>query len=178
MTNIEINQLPLTNVVSGANDYLAIDHSNGDGTFTTKRVVPNLIAGLSPTQTLTAIEFIMGVNGYHILTGLAGYLVSPYTGIINSVTILANISGNISVDIWKCANSAFDAGITHPVSSDSICGGNIPALIGSAIYNNALLSGWNRAFNAGDVFAFNVNSTAGIISQLTLSMSVTKTSTP
>jgi hypothetical protein len=66
MSKIEINQLPLAIAVSGPNDFVAIDHSNGDGTYTTKKVPPNLLAApptfmttgtftLTPNQLLTVV---------------------------------------------------------------------------------------------------------------------------
>ena len=179
MAKTEINQLPLGISVSGANDFIAVDHANGDGTYTTKKVAPSLVAALSPTATLTAIEFIAKANtGYPLNTGLQGYLVAPYSGVINSATLLADHAGTAVLDIWKCNAVTFDAGVTHPVAGDSICAGTPPALVNAAISNNATLASWTTAFNAGDVLAFNVNSTDRKIKALTLSLSVTKTSTP
>ena len=179
MAKIEINQLPLSTVVSGANDYVAVDHSNGDGTYTTKKISPNLIAGLSPTQTLTAIEFITKANtGYPLITGLQGYLVAPYNGVINSATILSDTSGSLVLDIWKCSSISFDAGVTHPVAADSICSATPPTLSSSSISVNTTLTNWTKAFSAGDILAFNINSTDRKITSVTLSLSVTKTSTP
>ena len=178
MSKTEINQLPLAITVSGSNDYLAIDHSNGDGTFTTKRVVPITIAGLAPVQTGTAIEFIVKGSPGHVLgTGLAGYLVAPYGGIINGYAMLADASGSIAVDIWRCSYAQFDAGVTHPVLADSICGGNLPAIVSDVKVQGAA-TGWITAFSPNDVLAYNVYSTSGTISQLTLSLNVTKTTVP
>ena len=179
MAKTEINQLPLSLTVSGPNDFIAVDHANGDGTYTTKKVAPNLVAGLSPTTTLTAIEFIAKANtGYPLNTGLQGYLVAPYSGEINSATLLSDVAGTVALDIWKCSAAVFDAGITHPAAGDSICAGTPPALTNAVLSNNATLAGWATTFNAGDILAFNLNSTDREITSLTLALSVTKTSTP
>lgn len=179
MAKVEINQLPLSTVVSGPNDYIAIDHSNGDGTYTTKKVTPNSVAGLSPVATLTAIEFIAKANtGYPLNPGVQGYLVAPYTGVINSATILGDASGSLVLDIWKCRASAFDAGVTHPVSADSICSATPPTLTNASISKDATLAGWTTAFTAGDILAFSISSTDRKITALTLALSVTKASTP
>jgi hypothetical protein len=175
----EINQQPQSLTISGANDWLVIDHNNGDGTFTTKKVRPNLVAGLSTVTTATALEFIASANvGYPLNTGMQGYLVAPYSGVINSYTLLANISGDLVLDIWKCPAVTFDAGVTHPVSGDSICGGTLLTLSSASIATGATPAAWTADFNAGEILAFNIVSTDRKISQITLALNVTKTSIP
>jgi hypothetical protein len=159
------------------NDLLLISQATGNPSapWVSKRVTINQVAGLSTLTTATAIEFIIKSNpGYAINTGLAGYLVAPFGGNILSATLLANITGSLTVNIWRCSNSQFDAGITHPVAADTICGGSPPAIVSGVIYNSPNVNGWNTAFSPGDVFAFNVDSASGSISQATLSLNVTK----
>jgi hypothetical protein len=179
MANIEINALPLATTVSAVNDFLPLEHSNGDGTYTTKKATPSQVAGLSPTQTVTALEVILQANaGYNLNTGLAGYMIAPYGGTINSVTMVANITGSIVVDVWRCNSSIFDASVTHPVAADSICASAKPTITAGVYYKDAILTGWTKDFTGGDIFAFNVSSTSGSISKVTLSLNVTKTSIP
>ena len=180
MANETISQLPTAITISG-NDLLEISQYTGaPGTgYTSKKISPLLLAGIVPTATVTAIEFIaMGNPGYTLNTGLAGYLVAPYGGTINAATLLANTTGSIVVNIWKCTNAQFDAGLTHPVAGDTICGTAPPTITAGVKYYSTALPGWHTVFNGGDVFAFNVDSTSGSIAQITLSLSVTKTTLP
>ena len=179
MAKTEINQLPLATAVSAQNDFVAVDHSNGDGTYTTKKAVLSQVAGLSPVQTATSLEIVLKANvGYNLNTGLAGYMIAPYGGVINGATLVSNTSGSVVIDIWKCNSSQFDASVTHPVAADSICGSSKPTLTSSVIHKDSTLSGWTTAFTGGDIFAFHVDSTSGSIAQITLSLNVTKTSLP
>ena len=180
MANETISQLPPAIAIS-KNDLLEISQYTGaPGTgYVSKRISPVLIAGISPVATATAIEFVASGNtGYTLNTGLAGYLVAPYGGTINGATLLANRVGSIVVNIWKCTAAQFDAGVTHPVAGDTICGGSPPTITAGVKYFSTALPGWNIIFNGGDVLAFNVDSTSGAISQITLSLSVTKTTLP
>jgi hypothetical protein len=181
VANETISQLPLSININGTKDLLEISRYTGaPGTgYTSMKIPPALIAGLSPITTATAIEFIIGASpGYTLNTGLAGYLTAPYGGTINSASMVASDTGSITVDIWLCTYLQFDAGVTHPVAGDSICGGNPPAITSGVKYTNASLLGWTTAFSAGNVFAFNVSSTSHTISQVTLTLNVTKTTLP
>jgi hypothetical protein len=180
VANETISQLPTAITISG-NDILEISQYTGaPGTgYTSKKISPLLLAGIAPVATITAVEFIAAGNtGYRLNTGLAGYLVAPYGGLIRSVTLLADTTGTIVINIWKCSNAQFDAGITHPVAGDTICGSTPPTITSGVKSLNTSLAGWTTAFSGGDVFAFYVDSTSGTISQITLSISVTKTTLP
>ena len=181
MANETISQLPLAIGIDGANDLLEISQYTGaPGTgYTSKRISPALIAGVSPVATATAIETVIGANpGYTLNTGLAGYLTAPYGGIINSASMIANVTGSVVVDIWMCPYAVFDAGVTHPVVADSITGSTPPTITSGVKYLSTNLSGWTTAFAAGNVLAFNVKSTSGTISKVTLTLNVTKTTLP
>jgi hypothetical protein len=180
MANETISQLPPAIAISG-NDLLEISQYTGaPGTgYTSKKISPILIAGVSPVATATAIEFVATGNvGYTLNTGVAGYLVAPYGGTISAVTLLANTIGSIAISIWKCTNQQFDAGVTHPVAGDTICSAAPPTITVGVKYHDTSLPGWTTVFNGGDVFAFNVDSTSGTIAQITLSLNVTKTTLP
>lgn len=182
MPGESISQIPQQALtVDGLRDVLEISQYTGNPSalYVTRKINPLLLAGLAATTTATAIEFIVKSNpGYQITTGLAGYLVAPYGGIINGYAMLANTAGSISIDIWRCSYAQFDAGITHPAAGDSICGGQPPAIVSGVKAANNVPSGWTVNFNAGDVFAYDVLSTSGSMFQVTLSLNVTKTTIP
>ena len=180
MSGETISSLPQAITINGLTDYTIISQATGNPSapYVSKKANALQFASINPTATVTAIEFIVAANlGYTLNTGLAGYLVAPYSGTIQSATMLANITGSIAVNIWKCSAAQFDAGATHPVAADTICGAAPPTITSGVKYNSTTLPGWTTNFVSGDVFAFNVDSTSGIISQVTLSISVLKTST-
>ena len=91
---------------------------------------------------------------------MRGYIVVDVAQTINQVTMLADQTGSIVIDIWKCTYSAFDAGATHPVVGDSITASDIPAITSATKSQDSSLSGWSTTIAAGSVLAFNVKSVA------------------
>lgn len=121
-------------------------------------------------------EIVVGIDGGGtvITTGLKGYLSVPFDGTITEAKLLANQSGSIVVDIWKCTYAQFDAGATHPVTPGDKITASAPPTISSATKStDTTLSGWTLSFASGDVFAFNVNSVT-TIQRVTLSLKFTK----
>jgi hypothetical protein len=175
-----ISSLPTAVTINGQADYTVVSQATGipGAPYRSVKALASLVAGLNPTTTATAIEYIAGGSGGPLGKGLSGYLVAPYSGTIASVTLLANTMGSIQVNIWRCSANQFDAGATHPVASDSICGSNPPRIVNGVIYTDIGLAGWQKLFNTGDIFAYNIDSTSNVIGQITLSIGVTKTSIP
>lgn len=92
-------------------------------------------------------------NGVVPSTGVKGYWRSPYAGTISKVTIMADVSGNAVVDLWKDVWANYP-----PVDADSITA-SAPVTLSSAIKNeDSTLSGWTTSISAGDVFGFNLDS--------------------
>ena len=129
-----------------------------------------------PTDVLTSsINFVISGGGASIQTGLQGWLQCPFPGTIQSVTLLGDQSGSITVDIWKCTYSAYAPG-THPVAGDSITASAVPAIASSGVkFTDSTLSGWTTTINAGDILAFNVKVAAVNIQTCTIALKVAKT---
>lgn len=140
----------------------------GDGVARISATVPSI-----PAQVLD-IAFVIDGAGAAISTGLKGYLEIPFACTINQVTLLADRSGSIVVDIFKCTYSQFDASSTHPVSGDKITASAPPTISSTTKSQDATLTGWTTSLSAGDILAFNVNS-ATTVQRVTLSLKVTKT---
>ncbi len=122
------------------------------------------------------IMVVIDGGGTTITTGLKGYLVVPFDGTITQATLLADQSGAIVVNVWKCTYAQFDAGSTHPVAGDKITASAPPTISASGTKSqDSTLTGWTAsgAFSAGDVFAFNVDSVTSI-QRVTLSLKYTK----
>ena len=121
------------------------------------------------TQT-TAIGYAIDGGDAAIVTGLlGGSLRVPFSGTINSVTLLADQTGSIVVDIWKDSYASYP-----PTVADSICASAKPTLSSAEKSEDATLTGWTTAIAAGDVLRFNVDS-ATTVQNVTIILKVTKT---
>jgi len=135
----------------------------GDGTYT------NTVAQLATAS----INFVIDGGGSAITTGIKGYIEVPFACTIKQVTLLADQSGAIKIDIWKCSYADYDVS-THPVDADTITGANEPEIAASGVKDqDATLTGWTVAIAAGDILAFNVDSIT-TIERCTLSLKVIK----
>lgn len=117
------------------------------------------------------MEFVIDGGGSAISTGVKGYLTVDFNGFIQQAELLADQSGSIVVNIWKCTYAQFDAGATHPVVGDKITASAPPTISGAVKAQDATLTGWTTSFSAGDVFAFNVDSVA-TVQRVTLALKV------
>jgi Collagen triple helix repeat (20 copies) len=145
--------------------------TNTGATGPTAATGPTGVAG----DGVKGIEFIIDGNSSVISVATKGYIEVPFNCTINQVTLLADVGGAIVVDIWKCTYAQFDAGSTHPVVGDTITAAappTIPATTTKA--QDAVLAGWNKTVNAGDLIAYHVNSCT-TITRCTVSLKVTKT---
>lgn len=113
-----------------------------------------------------AIGITVDGSGYAITTGDKGSIFIPYNATINSVTMIADVSGNCVVDILKSSYS------TYPTAS-SICSTSLPTISGSFKSTDSSLVGWDTNIQSGNVLDFQVLS-ADSITKLTLTMGVTK----
>lgn len=179
MSGESISQIPLqATSINGQTDLLELSQYTGNlsAPYVTKKVLAGLLSG---PVVHTAIEFSIGMNrGYNLDNGFAGYMIAPYAATITAATLIIKPLGTLTLDIWKCSAAQYDAGLTHPVIADTICGGNPLQIVSAASVTNNTLSGWTTAFNSGDIFAFNISGTDGKASSATLCLNVTKTTIP
>lgn len=115
------------------------------------------------TQTLT---FVVDGGGSAITTGSKGYVEVPFDCTINRVTLLADQSGSIVVDIKKVSYASFP-------TTASICASAKPTLSSAQKSQDATLTGWTTAITAGDILEYNVDS-ASTVTRVTVSLRVTK----
>jgi hypothetical protein len=106
----------------------------------------------------TTITFVIDGGGATITTGVKGDIEVPDDLTITRATLLADQSGSIVVDIFKCTYSNYDAGSTHPVSGDKITSSAPPTISSATKAQDSTLTGWTTALSAGDILRFNVNS--------------------
>jgi len=114
------------------------------------------------------ITFIIDGGGSAITTGEKGHLEIPFACTITQVTMLADVSGSIVVDIWKDTYVNFP-----PADVDSITASAPPTISAAQKSQDSTLTGWTTAVAAGDILAFNVDS-AATITRVTISLKVEK----
>lgn len=180
--------VPLSGGVLGNTDDLTEGTTNLY--FTTTRVRSTLLTGLSlvTLQTIAAtdtflqalgylqaqvtaakfstINFVMDGGSAIIATGIKGDLVVDFDCTIVGVTLLANASGSIVVDIWKDSYSNYP-----PVVGDSITASAKPTISSAIKSQNTTLTGWTTSITSGDILRINVDSVT-VIQRCTLSLKV------
>jgi hypothetical protein len=131
--------------------------------------------GATGSTGVSGAEFIMDGGGSTLGTGVKGYLQVPFGSTITEVTLLADQSGSITVDLWKCTYSQFDAGATHPVAGDSITASDVPAIASATKFDDTTLTGWTTTITAGDILAYDVKVASVSITRVTVILRLTRT---
>ena len=114
-----------------------------------------------------AIEYVIDNAGSALSTGVKGDLVIPFACTLSGVTLLADQSGSVVVDIWKNAYSGFP-----PTVANTITASAIPTISSATKYQDLTLTGWTKTVNAGDTLRFNVNSDT-TITRVTVALQAT-----
>jgi hypothetical protein len=107
-------------------------------------------------------------GGSAITTGLKAFLQVPFDCTIIAATLLADLSGDLVIDIWK------DTYANHPPTvADTITASAKPTLSSAIKATDSTLTGWTKAITANDILAFNVDS-ATTVTLAILILSVTR----
>lgn len=123
---------------------------------------------LSTAVTTSAIGIIINGNGSAITTGVAADLYVPFTCTITAVTMLADQSGSIVVDIWKDILANYP-----PTIADTITASAKPTISAATNSQDTTLTGWTTTITAGDTLRFNVDS-ASTVTRVVLTLTVTR----
>lgn len=122
---------------------------------------------LAGAGTVTAVEFVIDGGGSAITTGIKGFIEVPFAGTISQVTMLADQSGSIVVDIWKDTYANYP-----PADADSITASAVPTISAATKSQDSTLTGWTTSVAAGDILGFNVDS-ASTVTRVTISLKIT-----
>jgi hypothetical protein len=117
---------------------------------------------------LASVTFVIDGGGSAITTGVKGDIEIPFACTIEAVTLLADQSGSIVVDIWKDTYANYP-----PTSGDSITASAKPTISSAVKSQNTTLTGWTTSVTAGDTIRFNVDS-ATTVQRVTVSLKVRK----
>lgn len=148
--------------VAGANSRLVGSGSGGSGSaYTELTVGAGLTMGASSLATSTAqhtraITFAIDGGGSAITTSFKADLYIPYACTITAVTLLADQSGSVQLDIQKCAFASFPASLASIVASDP------PVLSSAQTSQDTTLTSWTTAISAGDCLEWSVTSVSTI----------------
>ena len=118
---------------------------------------------------LSSITFIIDGGGSEITTGIKGDILVPFDCTISQVTLLADQSGSIVVDIWKDSYANFP-----PIDGDSITSSAPPTISTATKSQDSTLTDWTKTISAGQILRFNVDSVTDI-ERVTLTLNVTRT---
>lgn len=124
---------------------------------------------LQSVSIYTNLLFAIDGLGAQISTGIKGDLSIDFAGTINQVTMLADVSGSIVVDIWKDTYANFP-----PTVADTITAAAKPTITTATKSQDTTLTGWIKTIVAGNVLRFNVDSCT-TITRLLMILKVTKT---
>lgn len=131
----------------------------GDGTTS---------GGIFIGTSVELLSFTIDGGGSTISTGEKGHLEVIFACTIKQLTMLADQSGSVVVDIWKDTYANFP-----PTDADSITASAIPTISSDIKSQDLALNGWTTTVAAGDVLAYNVDSCSGI-TRVTLGLKVEK----
>jgi hypothetical protein len=129
--------------------------ANGTGNVLSNIDEDNMLDGSDAVTDY--ICFLIDGGGSAITTGIKGYAEIPYNATIKQVTMLADQTGSIVVDIWKDTYAQYP-----PVDGDSITASAVPEISSGVKDQDNTLTGWTTAITAGDILAWNVDSASTI----------------
>jgi hypothetical protein len=124
-------------------------------------VAPNpgddvFIIALATTADLTrTINYVIDSGSISMIPGNKGSVTLDVSGIIESLTILSDQQGDLSIDIKKSNYTDF------PLFT-SIVGGMYPQIVNSRKLRDDILNSWDTSIVAGDILTFDVISVSNI----------------
>ena len=150
--------------------YLQIE-TDTSVTITAARTWFEIVAVEQTARTLAVpqtLHFVCDGGGNEITVGIQGDMIAPYDMWITEVTLLADRTGSIVVNIWEDTYANYP-----PTVADSICGSSKPTISSGVKYQDTVLTGWTRFIPQGAVLRFNVESVS-LIERCTIALKVTR----
>jgi len=118
--------------------------------------IDNTIVALATTADLTrTINYVVDSGSIDMLTGNKGSVTLDVSGVLESVTILADQTGDLSIDIEKSNYVDFP-------TFTSLSNNQYPSISNNSKYRDDNLIGWSKTIVSGDIIRFWVRSVSGI----------------
>jgi hypothetical protein len=106
---------------------------------------------------LATISMLFDGGGASVSAGITRFTLIPFPATITGWTVMADVSGSISIDIWKASFANFP-----PTVSNTIVNG-YPLVLSSAQSAQGSVANWSTVtINAGDVLAYHVTSASTV----------------
>jgi hypothetical protein len=112
---------------------------------------------MSSNQRLATARITLYNNGSVLTTGIKADYRFPFSCTIQKVTLLADQSGSIVIDIWKDTFANYP-----PTVADTITASAKPTLSSQTKYEDSTLTGWVTSIAAGDTLRFNIDSVSTV----------------
>lgn len=112
-----------------------------------------------------AVSLTLDARGQPIATGVAADQPVPFACVITGYQIIGDGTGGIVLDVWADEFANYP-----PTDADSITDAAPIALSGALIAEDYTLSGWSKTLAEGDVLRFNVDSNAGELTKITVTL--------
>lgn len=125
--------------------------------------------GVEYADDIASITFIIDGGGTVLTTGVHGDLEIPYNCTIERVTLLADQTGDVEIDLFVDTFANYP-----PVVGDSIVAAAPPTITTDDNSQDATLTGWTTALASGSTIRYNINSVT-IIERVTIALLVRKT---
>lgn len=149
-----ISDLPPAIALDGT-EQVAINQAGTSRSATTQQ-----LGSLGGIQ--AGFEILLDGNGSALVAGVKAYFFAPFDATIDLITLAADQTGSIVIDLWKCTYAQFDAGSTHPVVADSICGSAKPTISASTKGTVTDFGTWSPTLDRTNVIAIDVVSVSTI----------------
>lgn len=105
-----------------------------------------------------ALEYVIDGGDDEIEPGVKGDLVVPFKCTLTGVTLLADQTGSIQVDLWKDTYANYP-----PINADSMTdSGTTPVISAATKSQDTTLTSFTTAITANDIIRFNVDSCSTI----------------
>ena len=168
----------IVKIIGRSADVFTIDpagrnwESSGAKAFSAGDLVElRLTSGFIDALKAGSIVYVIDGGGATITAGIKGFIEVPFSGSLEEIRLFADQpAGDISIDILKDVYANFPPDDTWDKMGN-------PVTISGTNKSQDDLSGWpditHRMFNAGDIFAFDVNSCT-THQRVTISMTVNR----
>jgi hypothetical protein len=127
-----------------------------------------VVAASSGAGQVSNLTVVIDGGGEVITTGVKLDLEIPFACTITGVTLLADQTGSIVIDLWSDAYGNYP-----PTDADSITASAPPTLSAAAKSQDTTLTGWTTSLSAGTILRVNVDS-ATTLTRVTLSLTLEK----